>query len=214
VNYGELKTELLDIAKVSASSPVGARVAKFVTRAEGMIARRVRALELVTRGTLGESDRVSAGLYNLPTGCLDVIFLRSTVAGSRALDRRSIVDLSRYGTSLDPHSYAPSGSAGAMQAEFRGVPANGSSFDILYFKRPTAFAAAGDTNALLTAHESLYIYAGLHWLYIDAQALDKATAHKQAFEADASDINRQAREAIRSGAVAMEYAHGQLGGPM
>ena len=205
MNYGELKQELLDIAKLTLADTVGARVATFVRRAESMIAQHVRALEMLTTTTVLEASRISGGLYSGPTSALELVKVFDSSTRIE-LFKVGLGLLYRFRTDELPHSWAPRGNAGALAFELRGTPANGSSYNVLHFARPTAFASASDQNSLLTNYESLYINGALHWLYLDAHAPELAASHKAGFLEDAAQVNVVARDALRSGVTGNDYA--------
>ena len=202
MNYGQLQTEILDIAKLTSSDTVGARVTKFIRRAEGMIAEFVRALEMVTYGTIVEGSRVTGGVYSLPADYLKRISIFGSYGGAQyQVAPAALAELRSYSSSAPPFWHAIYG----RRVEFRGSPPNGSSFDLVYFARPATMSSASDEPALLTAHESLYLHGALHWLYFDAHDSNLAAAHKQGFLEDAERVNATAREAMKAGVVAMEY---------
>lgn len=208
MNYGELKTELLAIAHLSATDEVGARVAKFITRAEGMIASKVRAVEMIESDTMAEASRVSSGsgLYTAPARCLDVLQVTN---GSSRVERRSALEIQRFNTAgPTAHSFAVYGgdTAGGLRLELRAIPAFDSSFTVVGFFRPTAMALDTDEGALLTSRESLYIHGALHWLYLDAHDSELAAAHKAGFDNDVLDVNAAAKTALRAVSVnALDY---------
>lgn len=204
MNYGELKQEILDVAKLTLADTVGARVAAFVRRAEGMIAQHVRALEMLTTTTVLEASRISGGLYSAPTNALELV--KVIDASSRMeLSKVGLGGLYRFRTDELPHSWAPRGQGGALAFELRGTPASGSSYNVLHFARPTALSNASDGNGLLTNYESLYMNGALHWLYLDAMQVELATAHKAGFLEDAAMITETARTALRGGVTFNDY---------
>lgn len=201
MNYGQLKAEVLDIAKLTTADTVGARVAKFVARAERMIARRVRALEMVAESLVNDATRVNpgSGSYNLPAGAIDVISIGS---GATRVARCSLEELLRYNTAGEAHHYAVRVIAGVLRVDFRGIPAAGSTLGAVHLSMPAALAADGDTNALLTAHEELYLHGALSWLYYDAHMLALAKSHDDAFNVVAKEVNAAAKVALRAGSIA------------
>jgi hypothetical protein len=209
MNYGELKQEILDIAKLTLTDTVGARVARFVARAEGMIASKVRALEMIETGSMLEADRTgSSAIYNAPARCRGVIQV-STSAGR--VERVGLGELARYNTTgAAAHSYTVrgGGTSGALQIEFRPAPPTDTEFDVLGFYRPAALTDDTDEHGLLTNHEALYIHGALHWLYLDAHQSELASAHLDGFNGEATDVNAVAKEALRAVSVnALEYNH-------
>lgn len=174
MNYGQLKQAVLDTAH---RADLASFSADFVRRAEGMIRRELRAYPLSY--TLTDADRVSNGVYTLPSNVLEVraIFASDVNGNSYALEQ---VGLSAIRVALEasasPVQYAIRGT----QIEFRGVPATGSSLELLYLGSPTAFSADADTNALLTDHEAIYLQGALYHLYVHTQDLELAQAALEA----------------------------------
>jgi hypothetical protein len=203
VNYGQLKQEVLDIAKLTLTDTVGARIAAFIRRAEGMIAQYVRALEMIDEsGTIVEGDRVNGGVYDLPADFLQRLAVFGILSGQGyQVTPVALSELRSRPSSAPALWHAIYG----RRIEFRGAPSTGEAFDLIYFARPAAMTADADERDLLTAHESLYINGALHWLYLDAHDSDLATVHKAGFMADAESINKLAKAAIAAGVVAMPY---------
>lgn len=204
MNYGELKQEILDVSKLTLADTVGARVAAFVRRAEGMIAQHVRALEMLTTTTVLEASRISGPLYSAPTDALELVQV-SDASSRLKLSKVGLGLLYHFRTDELPHSWAPRGHAGTLAFELRGTPAADSSYNVLHFARPTAFSEASDENLLLTNHESLYMNGALHWLYLDAHAPELAREHKAGFLEDAAQVTQIARDALRGGVTGNDY---------
>ena len=206
MNYGQLKTEVLDIAKMTITDTVGARVAAFIRRAESMIAQHVRALEMVSSGTILEAARVTSGIYTLPTNFLQRLSVYGTHGGAQyQVTPAALAELRTYAIGAPPFWHAIYGG----RIEFRGAPPASSSFDLIYFARPAAMSGDSDEPALLTAHESLYLHGALHWLYLDAHRSELAAAHRDGFFADAEQINKVAKAAMAAGVIATHYNYAE-----
>lgn len=193
--YGELKTFLATFGR---RSDLTAEIPDYVTAAQSMIATRVRALELVTSATLDETDRTSGAVYALPSNWLGA---RQVFSADGELKAVSLAELRRYVITAPVFQYATY----ATSIEFRGSPPEDSEIELIYYARPAAFSADGDSNALLLAHPTLYIHAALHWLHLGTQDLELATAHKDLFESEAERVNELATRQIGSGSVAPRH---------
>src|SRR5690554_1901669 len=115
MNYGELKAAVLSD---SHRPDLSGEVARFIREAEGMIRRELRAFPVTA--TLTDSDRVSGGVYNLPTGLLELRAIYANAQGD-ALEQVSLSAIKRLSTSADPFQYAVRGNT----IEIRGTPATG-----------------------------------------------------------------------------------------
>lgn len=198
MTFAELKQEILDIAKLTTADTVGARVARFVTRAREMIATHVRALEMVTSGQVLEADRITGGIYNLPADFLQRVSVFGTHAGQAyQVIPAAMSQIRSYSTSAPAFWFVIYG----RRIEFRGAPDTDAAFDLLYYALPDDFTADGDTNDLLTAHAELYLHGALHWLYLDAHAPELAAAHKEQFLYDAKKVSDTAKAAMAAGIV-------------
>ncbi|MEE8481713.1 MAG: hypothetical protein V3S12_00035 [Acidiferrobacterales bacterium] len=198
-DYGELKAW---IATTGHRGDLTSHIPGFIQSAETMIADKVRAVELVTTATLGESDRSDTAVYNLPS---DFIGARA-VTGTRSsagyeLKQVSIAELYRYGLSGNSVVFAIYGS----NIEFRASPAVDQSFTLVYYKRPAAFSADGDTNLLLTTHPVLYQHAAMHWFHIHTMDVELAGAHLASFDSYVIDVNAIAEEVRGTGVVNPQY---------
>lgn len=215
MNYGELKAELLAIAKLTAADTVGARVAKFVKRAEDMIAARVRAVEMMSGYGLTEADRSGPGsaVYNLHVTTLDVITMSMDGGGGRVQRRRGVFELTHYFALDGPvHSFAVRSDGTRLTVQFRGVPAENAAGFVQTWERPATMSNDSDTRTLLTNFEGLYINAALHWLYIDAHDLELAGGHKQLFLDEVKSVNVAAQTALRAGQIAALESNFEAGG--
>ena len=149
-NYGTLKTWLADTGH---RADLTDDIPGFIQSAEGMIAADCRAIEFVTTVPLLEADRSSGALYNLPTDFLGAKAVTGTQSSAGyALKQVSIAELYRYGLSGNAVVF----SIYDKLIEFRASPAADTAFTLIYFAKPAAFSADGDTNSLLTSHPDIY----------------------------------------------------------
>lgn len=185
LNYGTLKTRIL--ADAHRSNLGDTKAADFVRSAEGVIARELRCAEMMTRASFVEADRVSGGIYSLPTGWLQEGIIWN--ADGFPMDKVGLAAIRRYSTAMDTLLYCPLSSS---EIEFRGVPGTDATFEQIYFKRPTAFSGDADTNDILTNHEDIYIQAGLAALYLFTQDLELAGTAADAAQAAIDTLNEQA----------------------
>lgn len=198
LNYGTLKTQILEDAHRTASAQVTSKVDDFVRNAEGIIARRLRASEMITRTDLTDTDRVTAGegFYTLPSDFLEArsFYLNAStpvyLEGVSLLEVRSIASTApvRYWSVISD-----------SEVEFRGVPSTSEEIELIYFARPAAFSDDADTNDILTNHESIYIYLALSALYEYTQDLELAQAAGQAGIAEIEALNEQTSRMIGGG---------------
>jgi hypothetical protein len=184
LNYGTLTTQIL----ADAHRPeLTSKAADFVRQAEGVVARRLRCAEMMTRASFTETDRVSGGIYSLPTGWLQEGIIWN--ADGFPMDKVGLAAIRRYKSAMDTLLYCPLSST---EIEFRGVPGSGATFEQIYFARPAAFSNDGDTNAILTNHETIYLHAGMSALYTYTQDLELAAAASGVAEAAIETLNEQA----------------------
>lgn len=181
MNYGELKTAILSD---SHRADLTADVPRFIREAEGMIRRDLTAYELTA--VLDETDRDSDGLYNLPSGLLEIrnVFTDDAPNGAEPV---AINQLRAIAANAPVIWYTVRGD----QIEFRGVPATDAEIEIAYLGVPAALSADGDTNDLLTDHESLYIEGALFFLYKHTQDLELANAALETFTSILDKLNQQ-----------------------
>jgi hypothetical protein len=173
----------------------------FIARAGDMIASRVRALETVTSATLDDTDR-TGNVYALPADYGERIAIYGTLDGVRrfALRLCSVGELREIPATALPLRGAIYGTS----LEISGAPATGAEWELVYFARPALASGASATNALLTAQPNLYIHGALFWGYMREEAIQLATAHKDAFENEARLVNTAAARAMRAGATSFE----------
>jgi hypothetical protein len=182
MNFGELKTKLL---AYSHRADLSGEAAGFVSLAEGLIRRELRAYE--TSATLTDSDRVADGLYALPATVDEVRTIYSSDQGvSYSLEQVSATQLRELAGSAPVMWFTTRGS----QIEFRGVPGTGATLEVLYLGHPAALSADGDTNDLLTDHPALYLYGALFFLYQYTQDLELAQAALDTFSDTIEKLNQ------------------------
>lgn len=187
LNYGTLRTRILSDAHRNDGTISDAKAADFVREAEGVIARDLRAAEMMTRASFQESDRVADGIYTLPAGWLQEGIIWN--ADGYPMDKVGLAAIRRYHSTMDTLLFCP---LSATEIEFRGVPGSGASFEQIYFARPTAFSADADTNAILTNHEAIYVQLGLAALYTFTQDLELAETAASIAQAAIETLNEQA----------------------
>lgn len=176
----------------------------FILSCEEMVATRVRALEMLERASITDADRGSdptTRFYALPADYLERRALLRTSGNPLWLRPVSLLELGRMPFGYPATSYAING----RELEIRGTPAEDTTFDLYYYARPVALDdGANNTHALLAACGTLYLHGALFWAYLDEEALDLATAHKDAFEKEADRLNVAAKRATRVGGTSFE----------
>jgi hypothetical protein len=78
------------------------------------------------------------------------------------------------------------------EVEFRGVPSDTATIELIYFARPAALSDDADTNSILTRHETIYLDASKSALYAYTQDAELAGAHADAALAAIEALNEQA----------------------
>ena len=187
LNYGTLRTELLTLSHRGAEI-TDDNLKSFVRKAEGVIARRLRAAEMLTLAQLTETDRSADGIYTLPSAFLEEGIYWRPIDGT-AMDKVGLSEIRKYTAAMDPVYYCP---LSKSLVEFRGVPGANSTIDYLYFARPAALSLDADVNDILTNHETIYVDAGLSALYTFTQDFELAQAHAGMAEAAIETLNEQA----------------------
>lgn len=181
--YSELKTYL---ATISNRADLTADIPDFIASAEGMIARNVRAVEMVATATVDEADRDAGAVYSLPSDFLGARVLFGTYMGAEyPVDMVSLAELRSYKASVPPYFACTYG----FKLEFRGTPETDASYDLVYYQRPAAMSADADTSTLLVNHPDLYIHAGLYWLHVKTQDLELAKSHLELFNGTSNSVN-------------------------
>lgn len=191
LNYGTLKTKILNDTH---RGDLTAEVADFVRAAEGVIYRRLRCSEMITRVDLTDSDRVTVdeGFFTLPSDYLEerAFFLDG---GKIMLESVSLAELRGVDGSAPVRHYAVISDG---EVEFRGVPSTTNTLELIYFARPAAFSADPDVNDILTRHETIYLDAAKAELYLFTQDLELSQAHGAAALAAVEALNEQGGRAI------------------
>ena len=204
-DYGTLKTWL---STTGHRADLTADIPGFIQSAEGMIAAEVRALEFVTTATLQESDRSSGAIYNLPSNFLGAKAITGTQSSvGYALKQVSIGELYRYSLTGQPVVF----SVYDKLIEFRASPATDTDFTLIYFAKPDAFSADGDTNSLLTSHPDIYQHSSMFWFHVHTQDLELASAHETAFHTAVVAVNALAEEIRGAATIANQYNYSSVG---
>jgi len=194
LTFSTLKTQILGDTHRSDLSGV---VANFVRQAEGLIYRRLRCAEMITRVDLTDADRVTAdeGFYTLPSDYLEAraFYLKDTTNGDVLLEPVSLAELRRYSSSANVRQYTV---ISDREVEFRGVPSTSDELELIYFARPAAFSADGDDNSILTRHEAIYLHASISMLYAYTQDLELSASHGQIALDAIETLNEQAGRMI------------------
>lgn len=203
MNKGELATALLD---ESHRPDLSTKTDSFIRNAEGMIARRIRALDMLQRGTITDSDRtaVDEPTFNLATGCLEVRAMWAPTNDGQyvELEPKSLFEIRRLTLSANVGWYAMSG---GNIVEFRGNPSSTLEIDYEYFGRPTALDLDADTTDLLTNHEEAYVSAGLFFLHRYTQDQDLAQGYLDSFREVTAALNESASRKAGAPSIAPVY---------
>ena len=197
MNYGELKTAILDDTHRADLSP---HVERFIRQCEGMIRRDLVAY--LINATLTDSDRVADGLFNVPGRLLQVRDIKLQGRQGDGLVRVSPGQIRRLDTTADVVQYAQNGDS---TIEFRGVPGTADIFDLLYYGTPAPFASDSDVNDLLTDHETLYMAGSKVFLYLHTQDKELAADEGNIFDSVVEDLNEQIARQIGGAVVAPSY---------
>jgi hypothetical protein len=202
LNYTTLQAWILSRA---VRSELTTEVVNFIRECEAMIRRKVEAFEL--RVTLDESDRSSAGIYNLSGTVREVraAYAEDASGNSYALENVGVAGIRQLRSDADVYHYALVG----QTIEFRGVPATDAELELVVMGWPDPLTTTA-SNDLLTYHEDIYTFGALYFLrdYEEdyeaaAQALDKFTRASE-------DFNKLVRRRIGGGSVLPFYNFGQI----
>jgi hypothetical protein len=198
LNYGTLKTQILEDSFRTASTVITNKVDDFVRQAEGIIARRLRAAEMVTRVDLDDTDRVTAGegFYTLPTDFLEARSFYLNASDPVYLENVSLLEIRSIDSTAPVRYWSP---ISKTEVEFRGVPSTTDTMELIYFARPAAFSSDSDTNDILTNHESLYINLSLAALYTYTQDLELAQVAATAGDQEITALNEQTGRLLGGG---------------
>lgn len=192
MNYADLRALIMD---ESHRADLTARVPSFVDRAEAMIARKLRAIEMIALDTLNDADRSAVGspIYDLPSNFLEDRNVVCTTAQAPFPLRKVARDaLLRTSSSGEVQVYHLRSNPLKFQVEFRANPGTDAQIEFEYFARPTALSADADTNRLLDMHESVYLHAALFALYSWTQDLELAQAALDTWTNAVDMLNEQA----------------------
>lgn len=153
-NYGTLKTE---VAAYSHRTDLTAEIPGFIQIAETQVNNDLRVPEMVVNADLTIAD--ITGQYALPTTFLEMrsITGNDSTGTRRPLKPHGIDNIFRLPSSLTPQAFA----VWNNKILIRGIPAINDVFTMIYWERPTAFSADGDTSDLLTRFPTVYLYAAL-----------------------------------------------------
>lgn len=189
MNYQELTEAILT---ESLRSDLTAQVPLFVLRAEEMIARELRASEMLDQVVLTDADLVNPadpGIYRLPDDWLEDRAVTWSSTTLRKLSSSAIPPLRRASV---PVAYAVRGTASGWTLEVRGAPGEGSTVELEYFQRPAHLVDPTDTTRLLTNHPGVYVDAALFHLYRYTQDLELAQAALDTWGHTRDTLNEQA----------------------
>lgn len=192
MTYAELRAMILD---ESHRADLTARVPGFVDRAEAMIARKLRASEMLVQVTLTDADRsvAESPIYDLPSDFLEdrnIVCTTDTAPG--ALRKVARDALLRTNSAGRVQVYHLRSTLLKLQVEFRANPAEASEIELEYFARPAALSDDADTNRLLANHEAVYLHAALFALYSWTQDLELAQAALDTWTNAVDTLNEQA----------------------
>jgi|SRR6185436_19743734 len=201
LNYTTLQSTILDKAK---RSDKAAQCPGYIRECESMIRRKVLALE--SRATLDETDRVSEGLYNLPSNVQEVRAIFGAVNGN-PIELRN-VGMRGLLTFAETDSTQVYGVIGAT-VEFRGIPGTGSEFTLVSFGWPEPLDTVS-TNELLNLYEDLYIHGSLFFLYNDTQDRELAQDALSIFEDVVKHLNKVAQRRQGNPAAPPAYNFGSI----
>jgi len=207
MNYQTLTAAIL---AESMRTDLTSQMPLFVSRAGEMIARELRASEMLSRVSLGDADLVEPlvpGVYLLPDDWLEdrTIFYARTPL--RKLSPAAIGPL--LGASF-PVAYTVRGTSDGLVLEVGGSPGPGDTIDCDYFARPADLVATTDTNRLLTNHPAVYTDAALFYLYRFTQDLELAQAALDTWTHTRDTLNEQAGRFLAGSQAAPKYNLGRF----
>jgi hypothetical protein len=183
MTYATLKT---DIAAWMHRSDLTAVIPSFVAMAETEIfkvsrpALRVREMET-------EADLTVTGLVaTIPSDYLEAKYIKQDNAGQRTLFYRPpedwTQDHSGYFTVVGDEIRLPTGFTADLK--------------IVYYAKPAALSADGDTNSVLEAYYPAYLSAALKFAHIYAKDMEGAQVHASALSQFITDANAANRNVI------------------
>lgn len=197
--FAQLKTQILSYAH---REDLTAEVAGFVSLAEGLIRRDLRASTFSV--TLDETDRVADGVYTLPSTLLEVRAMRvEHDTHWDTLEQVSPQQIATIPSTLPVQWYAMLGST----VEFRGVPGEDEEIELTYFGHPAALSADADVLAL---DDALYLYGSLFHLYQFTQDLELANGALETFQDALAKLNEAAGRKLGGASVRPAYWFGPV----
>mgnify|MGYP003661277699 CR=1 FL=1 len=188
--FATLKTAIADFLN---RDDLTAIIPDFVTLAEAQHRRDIRDYRMVTRAAL----TINAQFEAMPSDWLQTIRITIDASPTRVLQQVSMNDMTQYRESNSDTSGVPLYFA-HIGSEIEIWPTPGDTYTgaISYFAKPTALAAAGDSNWLLLAAPDIYLYGALihsaPYLKDDGRAAIWAGLYAQAVQSMA-DESEQAR---------------------
>lgn len=202
LNYTTLQSTVLSNAH---RSGLTTEVVEFIRRAEGMIARDLRAYPL--NFTLDEDDRSGSGVYNLPSGFLELraAYAAAADGSTYALENVGPAGIRMLSSTAPVIHYAVLGDT----IEFRGVPDTDASIELQYLGIPDPLTTTA-TNNLLTNHEEVYISGALYFLYRFTQDLELAQAELGVFNDAIEKLNAQYGRRFGGGSSLPAYNFGHV----
>lgn len=206
-NYAALKSAVLSETHRPDLAP---EVEGFIRRAEGMIARKLRAVEMIVQVTLSEAQRVDAGVYTLPDDFLEAraVWVPAFAGRSRWVEQRSLAEIRTMPPNRLVQWYAL---VGNNQIEFRGTPSPGAEIALDYFARPAALMNDEDSNLLLMQHEEIYLASACFYLCRHTQDVELAQGYLDSFENAVEMLNEQAGRRLGSPTERAPYTFGASG---
>lgn len=206
-NYAALKAAILSETH---RPDLASEVEGFVRRAEGMIARRLRAVEMIAQVTLSEAQRVNAGIYALPDDFLEAraVWVPTHSGRSRWIEQRSLAEIRTVPPTWPVQWYAL---VGSNKIEFRGTPPSQIEIVLDYFARPAPLVDDADTNLLLMQHEEIYLASACFYLCRHTQDLELAQGYLDSFENACEMLNEQSGRRLGSPTERAPYTFGSSG---
>lgn len=208
MNYGELKGVIADETHYQANAAVVAKIPRFIRRTEDLLARRLRVTHFEASTTLDDTDRASTetGLYTAPLGLLEV--RRLCNADGLPLTQRSVGAIRLRLATAEPVEFAV---VGAM-IEVRGIPGADVELELDYFGSLARLTNDADENALLTAHEALYVHGGKYYLYLHTQDRELASDELELLNDVIDQLNEAEGRKLGGSSAAEGYNFGSGGG--
>ena len=178
-NFGELKTEVAAYSHSTTLTAGGDEIAGFVQIAQTHVNNDLRVPEMITTAVLTVPEISSE--FATPDDYLAMRSLTgiSNDGATRPLKPFGIDEIYRFSASMEPQAFT----IWNHELLIRGTPAVGDQFTMIYYKRPDAFVADGDTSDMLTRYTTVYLQASLAELYTwtkDQESADRAAARYDA----------------------------------